>query len=86
MSESYGDLRREYEAQHCALVEAQRAWMATGELRDKAEAEIERLRAALSNIKILTTGDARPRWDNSFETTTTRGMIADLCDHALGIQ
>lgn len=42
----YADLRQEYEAQHRALVEAQRAWVATGELRDKAEAENERLRAA----------------------------------------
>jgi hypothetical protein len=50
MDADYAALRQEYENQHRALVEAQRAWIATGELRDKAEAEIGRLRTALDNL------------------------------------
>jgi hypothetical protein len=50
---SYADLRREYEAQHRALVEAQHAWIATGELRDKAEAEIERLREEVAALRLI---------------------------------
>jgi uncharacterized protein YecT (DUF1311 family) len=50
---SYADLRRDYEAQHRALVEAQRAWIATGELRDKAEAENERLREEVAALRLI---------------------------------
>jgi len=47
---AYADLRREYEKQHRALVEAQRAWIATGELRDKAEDEIKGLQAQVARL------------------------------------
>ena len=47
-------------------------------------AENKRLRTTIQHIKHLVCGDARPRWDVSVETTTTRGQIADICDAALG--
>ena len=39
--------------------------------------------AALQKIKEMVCGEARPRWGNSPETTTTRGIIADVCDAVL---
>jgi uncharacterized protein YecT (DUF1311 family) len=73
---SYADLRREYEAQHRALVEAQRAWIETGELRDKAEAEIERLRAALEKIRDRASGNT------AAEAEANAGIFA-IADNAL---
>jgi hypothetical protein len=42
--------------------------------------EIAALKAKLATIKGLVCGDAAPRWDNSPQTTYTRGRIADLCE------
>lgn len=41
------------------------------------------MRRALEQIKGMVCGDAKPRWDNSMETTGSRGLIADICDLAL---
>jgi hypothetical protein len=56
------------------------------DVRDRLNDQIERLKIALVDVKMLVVGAAPPRWDNSFETTTTRERIADICDRALGIE
>jgi predicted Zn-dependent protease len=48
-------------------------------------AENTKLRSALREVKNLVVGEARPRWDNSYETTVTRGKIADICDGVIGV-
>lgn len=50
-------------------------------LTSSGEPSVER--EALHRIKELVCGEARPRWDNSPETTSTRGVIADICDIGL---
>lgn len=50
-------------------------------LESPGEPSVER--EALHRIKELVCGEARPRWDNSPETTSTRGVIADICDIGL---
>lgn len=44
--------------------------------------EIERLRAALRQIKGMVCGERVPRWTGDLQTTVTRGAIADIVDAA----
>lgn len=49
--------------------------------------EIERLRAALLEVKAYVCGDRHPHWrEDSYRVTLTRSTIADICDVALGNQ
>ncbi len=53
--------------------------------REKFDAdtdELIRLREALARIEGLVCGD-KVRWNNQWATTSTRGLIADICDCAL---
>lgn len=48
--------------------------------RTEQAAEIAELKARLAEIKRIVCGEAKPRWDNSPQTTQTRGRIADVCE------
>lgn len=54
------------------------------EQKDKRIAELERKlaeqQANITQVRMLLAGEAHPRWDNSFQTTTTRGRILDLTE------
>jgi hypothetical protein len=38
---------------------------------------------ALKWIKVLVCGDSNPRWSNAYQTSISRGMIADIVDKAI---
>jgi hypothetical protein len=46
--------------------------------------ENDRLRAALRRVKERVCGEALPNWENTPRTGDSRGLIADVCDIALG--
>ena len=50
---------------------------------ERLAAENEKLRAHLAQIKSTVVGDKNPRWSSDWSITSTRGWIADVCDHAL---
>jgi hypothetical protein len=45
--------------------------------------DLEKLRAALRDIKFIVCGDRVPYWTGDNAVTRSRGMIADICDTAL---
>lgn len=50
---------------------------------EQHNAEIVRLRAAIEEIKARVVGERVPYWTDDWETTHSRGVIADICDAAL---
>jgi len=53
---------------------------ALAELRADNRREIDRLKRRLETIKSLVVGEKGERWNTDWNTTKTRGVIADLCE------
>src|SRR5262249_15859490 len=45
--------------------------------------DVERLKAALRQVKAFLVGEKMPNWENDTTTYLTRGKIADICDFAI---